>query len=60
MARPDLAETLGRQLGNSVGMGARLEFGGEINGCNFKPALLLDVKKGMPAFDEETFGPLAR
>jgi len=30
-----------------------------VNGCNVKPALLLDVKKGMPAFDEETFGPLA-
>ena len=36
-----------------------LELGGEVNGCNVKPALLLDVKKGMPAFDEETFGPLA-
>jgi succinate-semialdehyde dehydrogenase/glutarate-semialdehyde dehydrogenase len=59
MARPDLAETLGKQLRESIGLGARLEFGGEINGCNFKPALLLDVKKGMPAFDEETFGPLA-
>jgi succinate-semialdehyde dehydrogenase / glutarate-semialdehyde dehydrogenase len=59
MARPNLAETLSRQLRESVGLGARLEFGGEINGCNFKPALLLDVKKGMPAFDEETFGPLA-
>ena len=59
MARPDLADTLGKQLRESVGLGARLEFGGEINGCNFKPALLRDVKKGMPAFDEETFGPLA-
>jgi succinate-semialdehyde dehydrogenase/glutarate-semialdehyde dehydrogenase len=59
MARPDLVDTLGKQLRESVGLGARLEFGGEINGCNFKPALLRDVKKGMPAFDEETFGPLA-
>ena len=40
-------------------MGARLEWGGEVNGCNFKPALFMNVKKGMPAFDEETFGPLA-
>ncbi len=29
------------------------------NGCNFSPALLLNVKEGMPAFEEETFGPLA-
>jgi succinate-semialdehyde dehydrogenase/glutarate-semialdehyde dehydrogenase len=59
MARRDLVETLAKQLKDSVKMGASLEYGGEINGCNFKPALLLDVKKGMPAFDEETFGPMA-
>jgi succinate-semialdehyde dehydrogenase/glutarate-semialdehyde dehydrogenase len=59
MARPDLVEKLGKQLKNSVGMGAKLLWGGEINGCNFKPALLTEVKKGMPSFDEETFGPMA-
>jgi succinate-semialdehyde dehydrogenase/glutarate-semialdehyde dehydrogenase len=59
MARPDLAITLDKQLKNSVSMGAKLEYGGEVDGCNFKPSLMLHVKKGMPAFDEETFGPLA-
>lgn len=59
MARPDLVRSLEKQLEKSVSLGAKLEFGGEVNGCNFKPALLLDVKEGMPAFDEETFGPLA-
>ncbi|HEX3768725.1 MAG TPA: NAD-dependent succinate-semialdehyde dehydrogenase [Puia sp.] len=59
MARLDLAQALDKQLKNSVKMGAGLEYGGEMEGCNFKPALLLDVKKGMPAFDEETFGPMA-
>jgi succinate-semialdehyde dehydrogenase/glutarate-semialdehyde dehydrogenase len=59
MARLDLASSLDQQLKNSVKMGARLEYGGEMDGCNFKPALLLDVKKGMPAFEEETFGPMA-
>ena len=59
MARLDLANTLDQQLKNSVKMGAKLEYGGEMDGCNFKPALLLDVKKTMPAFDEETFGPMA-
>ena len=59
MARLDLANALGQQLKNSVKMGAGLEYGGELDGCNFKPALLLDVKRGMPAFDEETFGPMA-
>jgi succinate-semialdehyde dehydrogenase/glutarate-semialdehyde dehydrogenase len=59
MARPDLVYALEKQLKNSVKMGARLEYGGDVNGCNVKPALLVNVKKGMPAFDEETFGPLA-
>ena len=59
MARPDLVASLERQMHNSIKMGAKLEYGGEINGCNFKPALLLNVHKGMPAFDEETFGPMA-
>ena len=59
MARLDLVRALGKQLNNSVKMGARHVYGGEVDGCNFKPALLLDVRKGMPAFDEETFGPLA-
>jgi succinate-semialdehyde dehydrogenase/glutarate-semialdehyde dehydrogenase len=59
MARIDLVKALDLQLKNSVTKGARLIYGGEIEGCNFKPALLLDVQKGMPAFDEETFGPMA-
>ncbi len=54
-----LVNTLKEQIRESEKSGARLELGGEVNGCNVKPALLLDVKKGMPAFDEETFGPLA-
>jgi succinate-semialdehyde dehydrogenase / glutarate-semialdehyde dehydrogenase len=59
MARPDLVKKLEKQLKDSVNMGAKLVWGGEINGCNFKPALLTEVKRGMPSFDEETFGPMA-
>jgi succinate-semialdehyde dehydrogenase/glutarate-semialdehyde dehydrogenase len=59
MARPDLVEALESQLKNSVKKGARLEYGGEVQGCNFKPAMLSHVSEGMPAFEEETFGPLA-
>lgn len=59
MARPDLAETLNTQLKQSVKQGAHLEYGGEVDGCNFSPSLLMNVKEEMPAFDEETFGPLA-
>lgn len=59
MARMDLVETLEKQMNESIASGAHLSFGGEANGCNFKPAILMDVKRGMPAFEEETFGPLA-
>lgn len=59
MARIDLVEALQKQLNESIASGAHLVFGGEADGCNFKPAILMDVKKGMPAFEEETFGPLA-
>lgn len=59
MARLDLAETLNRQMQQSVQSGAQLHYGGSISGCNFLPSLLVNVKKGMAAFEEETFGPMA-
>lgn len=59
LARLDLAEKLETQLKRSVGAGARLIAGGSREGCNFQATLLDEVTPGMPAFDEETFGPLA-
>jgi len=59
MARPDLVNTLENQIAVSVKLGAKLEWGGEAKNCNFQPALLVNVKEGMPAFEEETFGPMA-
>jgi len=59
MARLDLVQALEKQMKESISKGAGLEYGGDSNGCNFKPALLSNVKEGMPAFEEETFGPLA-
>lgn len=58
MARLDLADKLKQQLNNSVTKGAVLNIGGGQNGCNFNPAFLSNVHEGMPAFDEETFGPV--
>jgi len=58
LARLDLAETLEKQLTNSIKLGARLVTGGQRDGCNFLPALLDLVTPGMQAFDQETFGPL--
>ncbi|WP_276365883.1 NAD-dependent succinate-semialdehyde dehydrogenase [Chryseolinea sp. H1M3-3] len=59
MARIDLAEKLQSQMQLSMSKGARLLAGGVRKGCNFQATLLDDVRPGMPAFEEETFGPLA-
>ena len=58
MARLDLAEKLNDQMQRSVAKGAVITLGGEVNGCNYQPTLLMKVQQGMAAFDEETFGPL--
>ncbi len=59
LARKDLADQLHRQLEKSVAMGAKIETGGKQDGAFHEPTVLTGVKPGMPAFDEETFGPLA-
>ena len=62
MARKDLRETLHAQVTASVAKGAKLLLGGTVpNGPGaFYPATVLtDVARGMPAFDEEVFGPVA-
>ncbi len=58
MARLDLAEKLQQQVKLSVEKGAEIVSGGKVNGCNFQPTLLTNVQSGMPAFDEEIFGPV--
>ncbi|CAM3510694.1 NAD-dependent succinate-semialdehyde dehydrogenase [Aequorivita lipolytica] len=59
LARKDLADQLQQQVQKSVTMGAELLLGGKQNGAYHEPTILGNVKPGMPAFDEETFGPLA-
>jgi len=62
LARPDLVEELDRQVRDSLAAGARLVVGGHAlsrPGFYYAPTMLADVRPGMPAFDEETFGPLA-
>jgi succinate-semialdehyde dehydrogenase/glutarate-semialdehyde dehydrogenase len=62
MARHDLRDELHGQVKKSIAMGARCLCGGEVPddaGAYYPPTVLTDVKKGMPAFDEEMFGPVA-
>ena len=62
LAREDLRDALHRQVGGSLSRGARLLLGGEVParpGAWYPPTVLTDVRPGMPAFDEELFGPVA-
>lgn len=62
LAREDLRDTLHEQVRRSVSAGARCLLGGEVPdraGWFYPPTLLVDVRPGMPAFDEEMFGPVA-
>ena len=53
------AEQVEYQVQASIKMGAKLILGGKRNSAFYPPALLVDVKPGMPVFDEEVFGPVA-
>ena len=61
-AREDLRDELHEQVKASMEKGARLLLGGEVPdspGAFYPPTVLSDVRKGMPAYDEELFGPVA-
>jgi acyl-CoA reductase-like NAD-dependent aldehyde dehydrogenase len=62
LARADLRDDLVRQIAGSVALGARVVLGGTVPpgpGAYFPATVLVDVDDRMPAFREETFGPLA-
>lgn len=62
MAREDLRDEVHDQVEKSVQAGAECVLGGTIPdqpGAWYPPTVLTGVKKGMPAFDEEIFGPVA-
>jgi succinate-semialdehyde dehydrogenase / glutarate-semialdehyde dehydrogenase len=62
MARADLRDGVHRQVEASVAAGARLLTGGRPlpgPGCFYAPTVLGDVVPGVPAYEEEVFGPVA-
>ena len=62
LARHDLRNQLHKQVEESVAKGAKILCGGfipEDEGAFYPPTVLTGVKKGMPAYDEELFGPVA-
>jgi succinate-semialdehyde dehydrogenase/glutarate-semialdehyde dehydrogenase len=61
-ARRDLRDELHAQVARSIEAGARCLLGGRVPegpGAFYPPTVLTDVRKGMPAYDEELFGPVA-
>jgi succinate-semialdehyde dehydrogenase/glutarate-semialdehyde dehydrogenase len=61
-ARKDLRDDLHRQVSATIAQGARVLLGAELSpgpGAFYPPTVLTDVTKGMPAYDEEFFGPVA-
>jgi succinate-semialdehyde dehydrogenase/glutarate-semialdehyde dehydrogenase len=62
LAREDLRDTVHEQVNASVAAGADLILGGTLPGRDgwWYPATVLEnVQPGIPAFDEEIFGPVA-
>ncbi|WP_439882048.1 NAD-dependent succinate-semialdehyde dehydrogenase [Pontibacter sp. MBLB2868] len=62
LARIDLAEDLEKQVKASVEKGAEIVLDGgrdAKDNAYFKPMILKNVKPGMPAYEEEMFGPVA-
>ena len=62
LARADLRAALHAQVRRSVERGARCLLGGELpsgRGFFYPPTVLADVAPGMPAYEEELFGPAA-
>jgi succinate-semialdehyde dehydrogenase/glutarate-semialdehyde dehydrogenase len=62
LTRRDLRDALHHQVEASIAKGARALLGGAVPnnpGAYYPPTVLTDVCKGMPAYDEELFGPIA-
>ncbi len=61
-ARIDLRNELHNQVKQSIEMNAKCLLGGFIpegNNAFYPPTVIIDVVKGMPAYDQELFGPVA-
>jgi len=58
----EMRDELHQQVLDSVNQGAKLQCGGEIPdlvGAFYPPTVLTGVEPGMPAYDDELFGPVA-
>lgn len=62
LARHDLRDELHQQVEKSIALGAKCILGGTVPndpGAFYPPTILTNVQPGMPAWEEELFGPVA-
>ncbi|NQX43067.1 succinate-semialdehyde dehydrogenase / glutarate-semialdehyde dehydrogenase [Pedobacter steynii] len=64
MARTDLRDELHQQVKNNIEAGAKCLLGGKIpdfkgKHAYYTPTVLSGIRKGMPGYEEEIFGPVA-
>jgi succinate-semialdehyde dehydrogenase/glutarate-semialdehyde dehydrogenase len=61
LAKKDIRDEVAEQVKESIRKGAKCITGGQIpnrKGFFYEPTVLINVSKGMPAFDHEIFGPV--
>ena len=61
LATEQILSEVERQVKKSVALGAKIVYGGargKGKGYFYLPTVMTDVKKGMPVYDEEVFGPV--
>jgi len=61
LASEQILQTIEEQVAKSLALGAKLECGGKkfgTAGYFYEPTVLSNVKKGMPVYEEEVFGPV--
>ena len=61
-ANMEFRDELHQQVADSIAKGAKCVLGGEVpegDGAYYPATILIDCKPGMPAYDEELFGPVA-
>ena len=61
LARKDIRDHVHEQVQQSINKGAQLLMGGQVPatpGFYYPPTLISNVNKGMPAYEEEIFGPV--
>lgn len=62
LSSEEAAEKIQKQVDETVKAGAKVIIGGkriDREGAFYEPTILTDIKKGMPAYSEEIFGPVA-